>query len=157
MATLGHVHSAFTARASHLVLSMLATLPYCCENCADRSSFVTQTFYSSIGWATPAALGSELAIVDGAKLGQIDHKRTILITGDGSFASTMQEVGTMVKNNLAPIIFIINNDGYTVERVIHGARQPYNDINKLDFAQILHVFSHPDPHASHHRCTTPTD
>lgn len=102
-------------------------------------------------------MGSELAIVDGAKLGQIDHKRTILITGDGSFALTMQEVGTMIKNKLAPIIFIINNDGYTVERVIHGARQPYNDINRLDFAQVFPLFSHPDPHANYHRCSTPTE
>jgi len=35
----------------------------------------------------------------------------------------MQEIGTMIKHNLKPIIMIINNNGYTIERVIHGAKQ----------------------------------
>ncbi len=34
----------------------------------------------------------------------------------------------MLRQNLKPIIFLINNNGYTVERAIHGQNEPYNDI-----------------------------
>jgi pyruvate decarboxylase len=49
--------------------------------------------------------------------------RTILITGDGSMALTIQEIGTMIKAKCKTIVFVINNDGYTVERLIWGAQQ----------------------------------
>ncbi|MGA7050714.1 MAG: indolepyruvate decarboxylase, partial [Mycobacterium sp.] len=29
---------------------------------------------------------------------------------------------------LSPVIVVVNNDGYTVERAIHGETAPYNDI-----------------------------
>ena len=38
-------------------------------------------------------------------------------------ALTIQEIGTMIKADIAPIIFVINNEGYTVERLIWGAQQ----------------------------------
>ena len=41
----------------------------------------------------------------------------------GSMALTIQELGTMIKAGIAPIIFVINNEGYTVERLIWGAQQ----------------------------------
>lgn len=47
----------------------------------------------------------------------------MLVTGDGSLALTVQEVGTMVNAGLGIVVFVINNAGYTVERMIWGARQ----------------------------------
>lgn len=38
-------------------------------------------------------------------------------------ALTIQEIGTMIKAGIAPVIFVINNEGYTVERLIWGAQQ----------------------------------
>lgn len=38
-------------------------------------------------------------------------------------ALTIQEIGTMIKAGTAPLIFVINNEGYTVERLIWGAQQ----------------------------------
>jgi pyruvate decarboxylase len=49
--------------------------------------------------------------------------RTVLVTGDGSMALTIQEIGTMIKQKLKVVIFVINNAGYTIERVIWGAQQ----------------------------------
>jgi len=57
---------------------------------------------------------------------ELDKKgkgRTILMTGDGSMALTIQEIGTMIKAECKAIVFVINNEGYTVERLIWGARQ----------------------------------
>jgi TPP-dependent 2-oxoacid decarboxylase len=38
-------------------------------------------------------------------------------------ALTIQEIGTMIKAKCKTIVFVINNDGYTVERLIWGAQQ----------------------------------
>lgn len=48
--------------------------------------------------------------------------RTLLFVGDGSLGLTVQEIGTMIQQKgPRPIIFILNNKGYTIERIIHGA------------------------------------
>ena len=54
---------------------------------------------------------------------------------------TAQEVSTMLSYNLKPIIFLINNDGYTIERDIHGATQPYNDIQPWRYHKLHEVFA----------------
>ena len=47
---------------------------------------------------------------------------------------------TMIRQNLKPVIFVINNDGYTVERMIHGMKEPYNDIRMWDYKALPAVF-----------------
>lgn len=118
--------------------------------------WITQTYYGSIGWATPAALGSELALRDQAKTNTRPRGRTLLVTGDGSMMLTAQEIGNMVKQNLSPLIFIINNAGYTIERVIHGARQSYNDIVPFAYEHMLPFFNMPAEQAkkNFHRAET---
>ncbi|MFN7097414.1 MAG: hypothetical protein ACK4PR_07645, partial [Gammaproteobacteria bacterium] len=37
-------------------------------------------------------------------------------------------------------IFLLNNDGYTVERMIHGENMHYNDIQPWKYAQLPAVF-----------------
>jgi indolepyruvate decarboxylase len=37
---------------------------------------------------------------------------------------------------LKPIIFLINNDGYTIERLIFGPHSSYNDLNPWHYARI---------------------
>lgn len=54
--------------------------------------------------------------------------RTILFIGDGSLQMTVQSISDTIRNRVPLTIFLINNDGYTVERFIHGMRAPYNDI-----------------------------
>ena len=60
---------------------------------------------------------------------------------------TVQEIGNFVKHDLAPLIVIINNAGYTIERVIHGARQSYNDIVPFDYKHMLPFFNMPEEQA----------
>ena len=54
--------------------------------------------------------------------------RVILLEGDGSFQSTCQELSTIIRLKLDVTIFLINNAGYTYERLIHGPREEYNDL-----------------------------
>ena len=41
---------------------------------------------------------------------------------------TAQELGTLLRQGCAPVIVVLDNDGYTIERAIYGAEQRYNDI-----------------------------
>ncbi|KAF2708933.1 pyruvate decarboxylase-like protein [Pleomassaria siparia CBS 279.74] len=113
-----------------------------------------QIYYGSIGYATAATLGAEIARkeVDGEEKG-----RLVLVTGDGSMALTVQEVGTMIKLGLKIVIFVINNEGYTVERLIWGAQQPYNDIVPTDYSHLLPLYRHPSPDESFHLAKTKSE
>lgn len=93
--------------------------------------FIGQPLWGSIGFTLPALLGSQLADTS---------RRNILLIGDGSFQLTAQELSTMLSQKIKPIIFLINNDGYTVERAIHGENQAYNDIPMWDYQKLSKVF-----------------
>ena len=67
-------------------------------------------------------------------------RRSILFIGDGSFQLTAQEISTMIRHKLTPIIFLLNNDGYTIERVIHGRTQVYNDVQPWKYAELPKIF-----------------
>ncbi|NJM27888.1 MAG: alpha-keto acid decarboxylase family protein [Pseudanabaena sp. RU_4_16] len=93
------------------------------------NDFIAQAFYTSIGYAVPACLGAAIANRD---------RRVIAFIGDGAFQMTGQEISTIIRKGLNPIIFLINNDGYTVERVIHEG--PYNDIQPWKYHLLPQVF-----------------
>lgn len=91
----------------------------------DKVDFISQFYYSSIGFTVPVTLGVLVAL---REMGQ--NRRVILFVGDGSLQMTVQEFGTMVRERLTPTIFVVNNNGYTVERLIHSPEQGYNDISQ---------------------------
>jgi TPP-dependent 2-oxoacid decarboxylase len=95
----------------------------------DGVTFIGQTFYGSIGYTVGATLGASMAAQD---------RRAVLFVGDGSFQVTGQDLSTMIRNHLKPIIFLINNDGYTIERVI--CDRPYNDIQPWHYHKLVDVF-----------------
>ncbi|KAK9369304.1 thiamine diphosphate-binding protein [Lipomyces kononenkoae] len=90
-------------------------------------NFTTQLYYSSIGFALPAALGACVAQREIENEGG-EKARVVLFEGDGSSMMTIQELTTFTRNGYNPIIFLINNSGYTIERAIHGPEAKYNDI-----------------------------
>jgi pyruvate decarboxylase len=85
----------------------------------------------SIGYMLPAAQGAALAQRDAQSTtdGAVTKSgRTILFIGDGSLQMTVQEISTIIRHNLNVIIVLLNNDGYTIERAIHGLKESYNDV-----------------------------
>ncbi|CBG39488.1 alpha-keto acid decarboxylase family protein [Helicobacter mustelae] len=94
-------------------------------------TFVCQPLWGSIGYTFGAVLGTCLANKD---------RRNILLIGDGSLQLTAQELSTMLRENINPIIIVINNDGYTVERCIHGPNRKYNDINMWHYTKLIDTF-----------------
>jgi indolepyruvate decarboxylase len=95
------------------------------------AAFISQAVWGSIGYTLPATLGSMKAV---------PHRRHLLFIGDGSVQMTAQEISTMVRSGLKPILFVINNDGYTIERLIHGPESAYNDIQPWDYSRLPEVF-----------------
>ncbi|KAG5927094.1 hypothetical protein E4U42_002593 [Claviceps africana] len=96
---------------------------------------LNQILWGSIGWSVGACQGAALAAKD---MG-VD-RRTILFVGDGSFQLTAQEVSTMLRHKLKVIIFVICNEGFTIERFIHGMDASYNDIVEWDNKKLIDVF-----------------
>jgi indolepyruvate decarboxylase len=83
-------------------------------------AFHNQTLWEAIGWATPAALGAAVAA---------PNRRVLLITGEGSHQVTAQEIGQFHRQGLKPIIFVLNNSGYLIERLLsHDPETSYNDV-----------------------------
>ncbi|HAT4014484.1 TPA: indolepyruvate decarboxylase [Citrobacter freundii] len=93
---------------------------------------LVQPLWGSIGYALPAAFGAQTACPD---------RRVILIIGDGAAQLTIQELGSMLRDGQSPVILLLNNDGYTVERAIHGANQRYNDIAAWSWTLMPQAFS----------------
>jgi pyruvate decarboxylase len=105
--------------------------------------FEIQMQYGSIGWSVGATLG--------VCLGD-SERRVIAMIGDGSFQLTAQELSTMIRSGARPLIFLINNGGYTIEVEIHDG--PYNRIKNWDYAGLMAVFSAGDGNGLGLRATT---
>jgi alpha-keto-acid decarboxylase len=90
-------------------------------------TFIGQPLWGSIGYTLPAAVGAAVAHPE---------RRTVLLIGDGAAQLTVQELGTFSREGLSPVIVVVNNDGYTVERAIHGETAPYNDIVSWKWTDI---------------------
>ena len=91
-----------------------------------------QVLWGSIGWATPAAFGA--AIAD-------KNRRVVLITGEGAHQLTAQEISTIMKHNLNMVIIVINNSGYTIERILaDNPLDKFNDIANWNYSKLPSVF-----------------
>ena len=97
----------------------------------DGVTVVGQPLWAAIGYALPALLGTLLSA---------PRRRQLLFIGDGAFQMTAQELSTILRRGLKPIVFVINNDGYTIERLIFGPDSSYNDINQWRYAEAASFF-----------------
>ncbi|HIY95194.1 MAG TPA: alpha-keto acid decarboxylase family protein [Candidatus Rothia avicola] len=100
-----------------------------------NSRFIGMPLWGSIGYSIPALLGAAMADTD---------SRGVLMVGDGSAQLTIQEIGTIIREGVNPVVFLINNDGYTIERSIHGVEAQYNDITTYDWSKIPAAFGGTD-------------
>ncbi|MGL5075133.1 MAG: alpha-keto acid decarboxylase family protein, partial [Waterburya sp.] len=94
-----------------------------------NTEYIGQALYTSIGYAVPACLGAAIAAPE---------RRLIVLVGDGAFQMTCQEISTIIRHQLNPIFFLINNDGYSIERAIHEGS--YNDIQPWKYHQLPEIF-----------------
>ncbi len=97
-----------------------------------RSTLITQGVWGSIGYSLGCLLGTLMAAPE---------RRQILWIGDGSFQLTAQELSTILRYELKPYIFLINNGGYTIERTILGRTAKYNDIANWRYTEMAKSLS----------------
>lgn len=91
------------------------------------ASVIVQPLWGSIGFTLPAAFGAQTAR---------PKRRVVLVVGDGAAQLTVQELSSMLRDGQRPLILLLNNEGYTVERAIHGPEQRYNDISLWNWTQL---------------------
>lgn len=95
----------------------------------EHSNFYASAFYTCMGFAVPAALGTQLAS---------GKQRALILLGDGAFQMTGTELSTHARCGLAPIVIVFNNHGYSTERFIMDG--PFNDISEWRFDKLGQVF-----------------
>lgn len=90
-----------------------------------HTEFLSPAYYTSMGFAIPAALGAQVA---NAQL------RPIVLVGDGAFQMTCLELSTAARHGFNPIVIVLNNRGYTTERFLQEG--PFNDIPEWNYHRL---------------------
>jgi indolepyruvate decarboxylase len=97
----------------------------------SQTDFLCPAYYASMGFAVPAAIGTQLAN---------PTLRPIVIVGDGAFQMTGMEISTISRFALSPVIIVLNNCGYGTERPMLDG--PYNDILPWNYYLIPDIIGH---------------
>ena len=91
----------------------------------QRFEFLSPAYYTSMGFAVPAAVGASFAD---------PTLRPIVLVGDGAFQMTGTELSTAVRYGQTPIVIVLNNRGYSTEReILEG---PFNDVHEWHYDRI---------------------
>lgn len=95
----------------------------------QKGEFLASAFYTTMGFAVPAALGAQIAR---------PSQRALILVGDGAFQMTGTELSTAAALGLNPIVIVFNNQGYSTERFILDG--PFNDISAWRFHRVGELF-----------------
>lgn len=104
-------------------------------------TLINQILWSSIGYGVGAAQGAALYAREHNNQNPNSQQRVICFEGDGSFQLTCQELSTIIRLELDVIMFVIENDGYEIERWVHGPDAHYNDIQRWQYSKIPEVLT----------------
>jgi pyruvate decarboxylase len=97
----------------------------------DNVKFIAQYSWCSIGFTVGATLGVALAS---------RKRRVYLFVGDGAFQMAAQELSVFLHHGVTPVIIIINNDGYLIEKVICGPQREYNNFQMWNYSKSFDYF-----------------
>jgi indolepyruvate decarboxylase len=93
-----------------------------------HNHFISPAFYCSMGPAIPGALGVQMAK---------PSIRPIVLVGDGAFQMSVSELSTILEHKLNPIVFVLNNQGYTTERFLLDGS--FNNIRNWDYHKVTEL------------------
>lgn len=99
------------------------------ELCLGQDGLINNAFFLSLGFCVPAAIGGSFACPD---------KRLVAVVGDGDFQMSGMELGTASRYGLDPIIVLLNNHGYGIERPLVDG--PFNDVAEWNYHQLPAIF-----------------
>lgn len=100
-------------------------------------SFVTSGGLGTMGFGLGAAIGSQVGCPD---------KRTVLVTGDGSFRMNCNELATVRKHNLPIIILLFNNSTLGMvrqwQKLFQKEKYSETDIgNEVDYVKLAEAYN----------------
>lgn len=102
----------------------------------QSKSSITSGGLGTMGFGFPAAIG--------AKLGA-PERRVIAIVGDGGFQMTLQELGTVMQNNIPVKVLILNNDYLGMVRqwqdLFMEKRYSFTLIQSPDFVKLANAYN----------------
>ncbi|MFM9025794.1 MAG: alpha-keto acid decarboxylase family protein [Planctomycetaceae bacterium] len=93
-----------------------------------QTEYIAPAYYTSMGFAVPAALGAKTARPD---------LKVVALVGDGAFQMTGMELSTVVRRGLALTVIVLDNQGYGTERLLHEGS--FNDINPWQYQLLPRV------------------
>jgi indolepyruvate decarboxylase len=93
-----------------------------------QTQFVAPAYYTSMGFAVPAALGAQMARPD---------LKVVALVGDGAFQMTGMELSTVVRRGLPVTVIVLDNAGYGTERLL--LEGSFNDINPWQYQLLPQV------------------
>jgi indolepyruvate decarboxylase len=95
-----------------------------------QTEFISPAYYTSMGFAVPAALGVMVAR---------PGLRPLVLVGDGAFQMTGMELSTIVQHGFNPVIIVLDNLGYGTERRLHPGNHKFNDIQPWQFHKVPEI------------------
>lgn len=108
----------------------------------NHTKGISQVLWGSIGFSLPAAVGANFALEDLKEFNDLPgDPKVVLFIGDGSLQLTVQAISDACRWNINPYLFILNNSGYTIEKLIHGPKESYNAIQPWKHQLLLDIFS----------------
>jgi len=97
-----------------------------------KTEFISPAYYTSMGFSVPAALGALTARPDA---------RVIVIVGDGAFQMTGNELSTIVRRKLNPLVIVLDNEGYGTERFLHAGEWEYNNVHPWKYSKLPELYN----------------
>lgn len=99
---------------------------------------MTSTNWGAMGWDLPLAMGACRG----------SGRRTVLVTGDGSFQMNLQELGTIRRYGLPIKVFVYNNLGYATIRATQRSlldgrvmgSDPATGVDNPDFQKLAEAY-----------------
>jgi indolepyruvate decarboxylase len=95
-----------------------------------KTEFISPAYYTSMGFAVPAALGVHFARPDA---------RVVAIVGDGAFQMTGMELSNLVRHRFPTVVIVLDNSGYGTERLLHPGDWKFNEIHPWQYHRLPEV------------------
>ena len=105
-----------------------------------QTEFLSPAYYTSMGFAVPAALGAMTAR---------PGSRPVVIVGDGAFQMTGMELSTIVRRGLNPVVIVLDNAGYGTERLLHEGNHDFNAIHPWQYHKLPQILGGGTGHDIH--------
>jgi TPP-dependent 2-oxoacid decarboxylase len=97
----------------------------------SRTEFISPAYYTSMGFAVPAALGVHMAR---------PTARVVVIVGDGAFQMTGMELSNLVRHKFSTVVIVLDNGGYGTERLLHPGNWEFNEILPWKYESLPQLF-----------------